>query len=323
MNYILITGATGFVGRTLCTRLLQDQASIRGTILPTETPSNLIEGIESVQIEPIGPETSWTQALAGVDAVIHLAARVHVMRDTATNPLKEFRATNTEGTITLARQAAAAGVRRFVFMSTIGVNGSSTPINKPFSETDETNPHNPYAISKHEAEQALWQISRETGMEVVIVRAPLVYGPCNPGNFLSLLKIVSKRIPLPFSSINNLRSLVYVGNLADALVLCATHPVAANKLFLVSDEKDISTPDLVRTIAHHLGQPSWLFPLPLFLLALIASFAGKSKALEQLTGSLRVNSSTICKTLGWLPPFSMEEGLRETASWFKNTILRK
>lgn len=319
MNNVLITGATGFVGRTLCARLLRDCRSLRGTILSSESPTNLIHGIEPAEIETIGPETSWTRVLDGVDTVIHLAARVHIMQETAADPLKEFRATNTEGTINLARQAVSAGVKRLVFMSTIGVNGDNSG-KKPYTETDEPHPHNPYSLSKHEAEQALWQISSETGIEVVIIRAPLVYGPGNPGNFLSLLRIVSKGIPLPFDSVENRRSLIYVCNLVDALAYCAFHPAAAGNTYLASDGEDISTPELIRRLAQVLDKPVRLFPFPPSLLHLAGTVTGKSTAVNSLIGSLAVHSDKIRRELGWQPPFTMEAGLRATAEWYKNQV---
>ena len=267
-------------------------------------------------IDPLGPDTPWCHALTGVDTVIHLAARVHVMLENAEDPLQEFRLVNTEGTARLAREAAKAGVKRFLFMSTIGVNGDNSG-NTPYTESSLPHPHNHYSISKYEAEQVLHQISSETGMEVVILRAPLVYGPGNPGNFLSLLRIISKGIPLPLSSIKNKRSLIYVGNLVDALATCTTHPAAAGQTYLVSDGEDVSTPELIRRTASALDVPARLFPMPPSLMHLAGKLTGKSAAVNRLTGSLTVDSSKIRQELGWKPPFTMEEGLKETAEWFK------
>lgn len=312
---VLITGAAGFVGRNLCTRLIQDNYSIRGTILCTEAPSKLIVGTEPVPIEPIGLNTDWAQALTGVDTVIHLAARVHVMQETATDPLLEFRRVNLHGTECLARQAAQAGVKRFVFMSTIGVNGSNSG-SKAFTEGDDPRPHNPYSVSKLEAEISLREISAKTGMEVVIVRAPLVYGPGNPGNFLSLLSIIANGIPLPLASVCNLKSFLYVKNLADALAACAIHPSAAGQTYLVSDGEDVSTPELIRRVASALGRPARLFPFPTGLMRFAEKMLGNSTSVEQLVGSLRVDNSKIRRELDWVPPFTMTEGLQETAAWY-------
>lgn len=314
---VLVTGATGFVGRTLCSRLIADRWYVRGTLLESKSFSSLVEGVEPALIEPIGIDTPWNLALKGVDIIIHLAARVHVMHEIATDPLLQFRKVNLHGTERLARQAAQAGVKRFVFMSTIGVNGDNSG-DRSYTEGDVPHPHNPYSVSKYEAELALRQISIETGMEVVIIRAPLVYGAGNPGNFLSLLRIVSKSIPLPLASIKNRRSLIYVGNLVDALAVCATHPAAAGKTYLVSDGEDVSTPELIRRTARALGVPARIFPVPVFLMKLTGMLTGKSGAVNRLTGSLTVDSEKIRQELGWKLPFTMEEGLRETAGWFKS-----
>jgi nucleoside-diphosphate-sugar epimerase len=316
---VLVTGATGFVGHFLCTRLLLEGWTVRGTILASKSPSSLAVGVEAVAINPIEANTSWDHAFNRIDVVIHLAARVHVMCETTTDPLKEFRRVNTEGTINLARQAAANGVRRFVFISTIGVNGNNSG-GKPYTENDEPHPHNPYSVSKNEAEQALREISYETGMEVVIVRAPLVYGPGNPGNFLSFLRIISKVLPLPLASLSNKRSIIYVGNLVDALANCASHPAAAGKTYLVSDGEDVSTPELINRMASAMGKQARLFPFPSGLMLLMGRILGKSAVVERLVGSLQVDSSKIQRELGWTPPFTMEQGLMETADWFKNKV---
>lgn len=315
ISQLLVTGATGFVGRSLCSFLVSRGYVVRGTLLLDELPSSLVHGVEPTRVAPLGPTTDWSNAVAGVDTIVHLAARVHVMRETALNPLAEFRKANTEGTTRLARQAAEMGVRRFVFMSTIGVNGACSG-DTPFTEMDIPQPHNPYAQSKHAAEQALRNISTATGMEVVIVRAPLVYGPANPGNFLSLLKAVHRGLPLPLAAIANRRSLVYVGNLVDALGSCAVHPTAAGKTYLVSDGEDISIPELIRRTASALNVPARLFPLPLSLMRLAGLLAGKSASVNCLTGTLMVDCSKIRRELGWQPPFTMDEGVKETAEWF-------
>ncbi len=304
------------MGRSLCSVLQSKGCLVRGSLLPSEFSSSLIQGVEPVVCKPLGPQSSWTSALNGIDTVFHLAARVHIMREIASNPLDEFRKVNTFGTKTLAVQAAAAGVKRFVFMSTIGVNGDNSG-DIPYTEIGQPQPHNPYSVSKYEAEQILRKISAETDMEIVILRAPLVYGPGNPGNFLSLLHIAAKRVPLPFASIENKRSLIYVGNLIDALATCATHPAAAGQTYLVSDGEDVSTPELIRRTASALGVPARLIPYPPSLMRIAGKLTGKSAAVNRLTGSLTVDSSKIRRELGWKPPFTMEEGLRETARWYK------
>ena len=272
---------------------------------------------DSVVVGEITGDTDWSAGLAGVDVVFHLAARAHVMRETAADPLAAFRKTNVTGTDLLARNAAAAGVRRLVYVSSIGVNGLLTREGKKFSEMDIPHPHNAYALSKWEAEQCLSRIAEETGLEVVIVRPPLVYGPDAPGNFAQMLNVVAKRIPLPFASIHNRRSLVYVGNLADALITCATHPAAAGQTYLVCDGEDISTPDLLRQLASGMGVPSHLFPCPPALLRLVGKLTGKSQQLERLLGSLQVDGDKIRRDLNWMPPYSLRQGLQATAEWYR------
>lgn len=312
---ILITGATGFVGNFLCRRLLADNWKVRGTLLASENPQSLASGIEPVVVEPLGPDTQWQDALSGVDTIVHLAARVHIMSDSAADPLTEFRKVNTDGSSQLAREAAKAGVKRLVFVSSIKVNGEENF--QPYTSNSPPNPSDPYGISKWEAEQALRNIEAETGLEVVIVRPTLVYGPGVKANFLNMMKVISKGIPLPLASVANRRSLIYVGNLADALAVCAGHPAAAGKTYLVSDGEDVSTPLLIRRIAMALGVSARLFPVPATLMRLIGSVAGKSAEFRRLQDSLTVDSSGIRCDLGWIAPFSLDEGLRETAAWFK------
>ncbi|PKO54938.1 MAG: NAD-dependent dehydratase [Betaproteobacteria bacterium HGW-Betaproteobacteria-2] len=310
MKYLL-TGASGFVGRALVERL-----KLHGDIV-VEVGRRQSTGSTGCfyQVNDISVDTDFAEAFDGCDAVIHLAARVHVMHDSVTDPLAAFQAVNLHGTVNLARQAAKAGVRRFVYVSSIKVNGEYTG-SQPFTEADGPQPQDPYAVSKWQAEQALHEIGRETGMEIVIVRPPLVYGSGVKANFYSLLKLVSKRLPLPLGSIRNRRSMIYVGNLTDALITCATHPAAAGQTYLVSDGEAVSTPQLVKAIAVAMHCPDRVFPFPLSVMRFFASLIGKSSAVDRLTQSLEVGSSKIEKELGWRPPYSMQQGLQVTADWF-------
>lgn len=310
---LLITGASGFVGRSLCVEAIRRGLCVRGAV---RSRHQLPAGVAPAIVGPIDGKTDWTDALKDVDVVIHLAARVHVMRETAGDPLAEFLEVNLYGTENLARQAVRAGVKRFIYISSIKVNGESTEAH-PFSETDNPNPQDPYAISKWQAEQALQRIAQETGLEVVIVRPPLVYGPEVKGNFARMLKVLAKGIPLPLASVRNLRSLIYVENLVDALITCATHPAAAGQTYLVSDGEDISTPDLLRQLGVAMGHPVRLFPCPPALLKLAGRWTGKGEQVERLLDSLRVDSSKIRRELNWTPPYTLEQGLRATAAWYR------
>jgi len=312
---ILVTGASGFIGRVLCLRLVDHAAVVAATRNKVNFPESLTR-LQQIEVGDIGPATNWSSALVNVDVVIHLAARVHVMRDMAADPLDEFRSVNTFGTEHLARCAAASGVKRLVYVSSIGVNGSRTGADERFSETDVPHPHNAYAISKWEAEQALANVARETGLQIVIVRPPLVYGGGAPGNFATLVKAVSRGIPLPLASVRNLRSLIYVGNLVDALITCATHPAASGQTYLVCDGEDISTAALIQKLADALGRNSRSFHFPAALLRAGAAVMGRSAQADSLIGSLRVNDAKIRGELGWIPPYTLEQGLRATADWY-------
>jgi len=328
---ILVTGANGFVGRPLCEALLAKPVSVRAALRSAQSH---LKGVEVEMVGEISGNTDWAAALIGIDVVIHLAARVHVMKDSSDDSLAEFRKVNVDGTEHLARCAARAGVKRLVYVSSIKVNGESTPLtSRPvaskippspplaqggvvgdfFTENDEANPQDPYGISKWEAEQALHRVAAETDMEVVIVRPPLVYGPGVKGNFAQMLKVLERGIPLPLASIDNRRSLIYVGNLVEALILCATHPSAAGQTYLLSDGEDVSTPDLLRQLGNAMGHPARLFPCPLWLLKLAGKMTGKADQVERLLGSLQVDSGKIRRDLGWMPPFTLQQGLRLTA----------
>jgi nucleoside-diphosphate-sugar epimerase len=312
---VLVTGATGFVGGFLCRALLAAGCRVRGTLLAGEDPAALAGGVQPVLIEPLGAATVWAGALAGVDTVIHLAARVHVMDEAAADPLDAFRTVNVEGSLALARAAARAGVVRLVFISSIKVNGEESAT--PYTRDSPENPADPYGISKWEAECGLRGIAAQTGLELVVVRPPLVYGPGVKANFFNMLKLVQRGIPLPLGGIRNRRSLIYVGNLADALVLCATHPAAAGNTYLVSDGEDVSTTELLARSAAALGVPLRLIPFPLWLMNLSGALTGKGAVVQRLTGSLSIDPSGIRSELGWEPPFSLTAGLEQTARWFK------
>lgn len=312
---LLITGANGFVGRALCDAAMRCGLHIRGAV---RSACELPVGVESVITGAIDSKTNWADALHGMDAIIHLAARVHVMKDTDADPLAEFLKINLYGTENLARQAACAGVKRLVYVSSIKVNGEATSAIQPFTELDNPDPQDPYAISKWQAEQALWRVAQETGMEVVIVRPPLVYGPGVKGNFISLLAAIDRGVPLPLAGANNARSLVYVGNLVDALIACATHPAAAGQTYLVSDGEDISTALLVEKIAQALGRSNRSFYFPPGMLCAAAALLGRTEQVDKLFGSLRVSSQKIRRELNWVPPYSLEQGLRATAEGYHN-----
>jgi nucleoside-diphosphate-sugar epimerase len=308
----LVTGATGFVGRAVCAELARRQYAVR-SIVRVHRVSDSVSGAElsdRVQLDDIGPATDWSGALDEVKAVVHLAARVHVMHDSSADPLAAFRAVNVAGTLNLARQAAAAGVKRFVFISSVKVNGESTPPGRAFTEADAPNPQDAYGQSKHEAEQGLRQLSADTGMEVVIIRPPLVYGPGVKANFAALMRAVQRGWPLPLGAVHNQRSLVALDNLVDFIVTCITHPQAANQTFLVSDGHDLSTTELVRGMAQAAGVRARLLPVPVWALQAGASLLGKGDAVQRLCGNLQVDISKARSLLGWVPPVSVEEGLR-------------
>lgn len=317
MTCTLVTGASGFVGRALVAELVGRGINTRGAVRRAVT---LHPGAESVAVGEMGNHTDWHEALTDARWVVHLAARAHVIHETAADPLGTFRAINTDGTLNLAQQAAEVGVRRFVFVSTLKVNGEGR--DTPYTESDLAAPQDLYAISKWEAEQGLRDIAARTGMEVVILRAPLVYGPGVGANFLRLMQVVDKGWPLPLGGVANRRSLIYLGNLVDAIAACLTHSAAANKTFLLSDGEDVSTPELIRRLAFTLRRPARLFSIPSLLLRPVGALLGKRQAVDRLLGSLAVDSSLIRKELNWSPPFSMGQGLAETAKWYRSNHWR-
>lgn len=309
---LLITGANGFVGSALRRQAVARDMVVRAA---HRGPVSIQDDADTVSVGAIHAHTPWAEALQGVRTVLHTAARVHVMDDTATDPLTAFRVTNTTGTLHLARQAASAGVRRFVFVSSVKVNGESTTAGHPFTAADTPAPQDPYGISKHEAEQGLRQIAVDTGMEVVIVRPPLVYGPGVKANFASLMRAVQRGLPLPLGAVtNNCRSLVALDNLVDLLLTCVDHPAAANQTFLVSDGEDLSTAALIRRMGQAMGKPARLLPVPTALLTLGAAALGKRDVAQRLLGNLQVDIGHTRTTLGWTPPIGIDEGLRRATA---------
>lgn len=308
---LMITGANGLVGRSACARALEGGMRVCGA---TRQAFALPSGVEAMVVPGLDSPTGWVDALTDCDAVLHAAARVHVMHDSVADPLVEFRKVNVDGTLHLARQAAAAGVRRFVFVSSVKVNGEGTGAGHPFTASDAPAPQDPYGISKNEAEQGLRQIAAETGMEVVLVRPPLVYGQGVKANFASLMRWLQRGIPLPLGAItDNRRSLVALDNLVDLLITCIDHPAAANQTFLVSDDEDLSTTGLLRRMGKAMGKPARLIPVPPALLRLGAAALGKGDIAQRLLGSLQVDITHTRQTLGWTPPIGVDEGLRRAA----------
>lgn len=307
----LITGANGFIGSALAKRLLSEGISVRSAVRAMKTKK---ETSETVEVGNISSETDWSKALGTVQQVVHLAARVHVMDDISLDPLNDFRLVNVGGTINLAKQAAAAGVKRFIYLSSIKVNGESTELNSPFTVQDVPSPTDPYGTSKLEAEHALKKVAAETGMEIVIIRPPLVYGPGVRANFFSLMSWVKQGLPFPFAAItNNRRSFVSLDNLIDFILTCLIHPKAANQMFLVSDGEDLSTVDLLTRIGTALEKPARLFFVPDSFLKLSAKILKKESVYQRLCGSLQLDIHHTCEFLKWTPPISVDEGLRRTS----------
>lgn len=309
---ILVTGVGGFVGAALLRRVV-GRFEVRGA-------ARSRDGLEGLHlgggwfVGELSAGQNWGPAVTGVDCIVHCAARVHIMNDKASDPLAEFRRVNVDGTLRLARQAAEAGVRRFIFVSSIKVNGEWTEPGKPFRADGRPDPKDPYGVSKYEAEEGLRALSQETGMEVVIIRPPLVYGPGVKANFLEMMRWLERGVPLPLASIlDNRRSLVFLDNLVDLIVTCIDHPAAANQIFLVSDDEDLSTAALLRRLAVALEKPARLLPVPPGLLRMGASLIGKPEIAQRLFGSLQVDISHTKDVLGWRPPFSVDEGLKRTA----------
>jgi nucleoside-diphosphate-sugar epimerase len=305
---VLVTGASGFVGH----RVMREVAN-RVHLRPIGALRTVPNGVASSIYRKSGDLQScydWTECLQNIDVVVHCAARVHVMRESSLSPLTNFRAVNVEGTLDLARQAAELGVKRFIFLSSIKVNGEGTASGSVYRPNDAPAPIDPYGVSKMEAEFALQALADETGMEVVIIRPPLVYGSGVKGNFASMIKLVGKGLPLPLGAVHNKRSLVALDNLVDLIITCIDHPGAANETFLVSDGEDLSTTQLLQGVAEAMGKPSRLIPVPASLLQFGATLLGKKAVAQRLLGSLQVDISHTRKCLNWTPPLTVKQGLQ-------------
>ena len=312
---ILVTGSSGFLGTALVDHLAH-LADAHIVAVSRQATTHSSPTVTTAAVAGLNADTSWQTVLHDVDTVVHAAARVHVMHDTAADPLSLYREVNTLGTLHLAEQAAAAGVRRFIFISTIKVNGESTARGQCFRADDAPNPSDPYAISKHEAEQGLLALAKTSTMEVVIIRPVLVYGPGVKANFLQLMRTLRRGVPLPLGSVNNARSLVSLDNLIDLIQVCIDHPAAANQVFLVSDGRDLSTTELASRLRAHLRASGWLIPVPESLIMLGATLLGRKSAAERVLGSLRVDISKNRERLQWQPPVSVEDGLKKTVEHF-------
>lgn len=318
---VLVTGATGFVGRALCARLSELGYTVRGATRSASFATQHSQ-FDTVVTGELGADTDWSQALSGVSVVFHLAARTHVLRETARDAYAEYRRINVEGTRTLAQAAIHAGVRRMVLLSSIKVTGERTD-SLPFSEDSPPQPQDAYGVSKWEAEQALCAVTQDTCLEPVILRPPLVYGPGVKGNFLRLMDWIARGVPLPLASITNRRSLIYVDNLADAIIAAGASPVAASKVYLVGDSEDVSTPRLIQAIAAAMQVHARLFSCPYALLMAGATILGKREEMQRLTGSLQIDSSKICNELDWIPRFDLAQGMARTAQWYYSQIPAK
>lgn len=311
MPTVLLTGATGFIGSALIKQLLTNKRKVIAAV--RFEASELPECTQRIITGDMSENIRWGQALQNIDVVIHMAARAHIMDDSAVDPLAQFRQINTEGTLNLARQAADVGVKRFIFISSIKVNGEMSVSGQPFQPDDKYIPTDPYGLSKYEAEQGLLAIAKETGMEVVIIRPPLVYGPNVKANFLSMMRWVNRSVALPLGAIHNQRSFVALDNLVSFIIHCIDHPKAVNEVFLISDGADVSTAELLRKTAKAFDKKLMLIPVPVWLMTFSAKLIGKGDVVDRLFGSLQVDSSKARELLDWKPVITMGEQLKQTA----------
>ncbi|MFC1551716.1 NAD-dependent epimerase/dehydratase family protein [Candidatus Latescibacterota bacterium] len=319
MKKVLVTGSNGFVGQAVCRQLAQKGYLVKAVIMKgTNNIYSSTNTISPIIINSIEPNTDWTDILDNIDTIVHLAARVHVMKENSFKSIEEYRRINTESTINLVKNAIKMKVRRIIFLSTVKVYGINSQ-NRPFIETDLTYPKDPYAQSKLEAEMKLFEIASHSALDVVVIRSPLVYGPGVKANFLRLMQFVNLGIPWPFGKLNNTRSYIYLENLADAIITCSNHSAAANQIFLVSDGHDMSTPELLRNLSISLGKISRMFNFNGSLFYKLCKLLRKTEQVNRLFGSLTVDTSKIRRELNWTPPYKVKEGLRETAEWFKKT----
>ena len=319
VSKVLVTGGSGFVGKTLLSELIAFDNDVIATVrnLSSELPER-VQRVVFSDLSQLNEDNSLIDILSYVDIVIHTAARAHVMRDSTSDPLNEYRKINVTATKELARQAAEAGVKRFIFVSSVKVNGESTSHNQMFSETDEPQPVDEYGLSKLEAEQALIDIGKVSSMQVVIIRPPLVYGPGVKGNFANIVKLINKGWPLPFGLVHNRRSMIAIDNLIAFIRLCMSHPAAANELFLIADKEDISTTALLKKIAKAYGVNSCLLPIPVSLMSVIAKLFGKKEMADRLFGDLQIDISKARQLLDWSPVVTMDEQLVKMADFDRN-----
>ncbi|TNF01277.1 MAG: SDR family oxidoreductase [Bacteroidetes bacterium] len=315
---VLLTGATGFVGQAVIDKLLSGRHQVKAVV--RRSSKSMHKNIASVSVDTIDSNTVWGNALRDIDTVIHAAARVHVMNEESHDHLAQYREVNVEGTMNLAREAALSGVKRFIFISSIKVNGERTEDEKSFRETDLPNPQDAYGLSKLEAERQLQKLAAETCMEVVIIRPPLVYGPGVKANFRAMIRCVERGLPLPLSAIENKRSFVALENLADLIVTCMEHPLAANQTFLAGDGEDYSTPELIRSVANHLNVPPRMFSLPVWILHTLAKIVGRGNVSHRLCDSLTVDITKAREVLGWVPPVKFEEALAITIRKYEEDV---
>lgn len=316
VSRILVTGANRFVGQALCRALSGRYEVLACARKHANLPADVKQHINPV----VDASTDWSQSLREIDVVMHLAAHVHAQNDLDRRP-ELFTQVNLDATVNLARQAASAGIKRFVYLSTVKVHGEETTA-RSFTESDAPMPAEPYAMSKLAAERALMKIGRETGMAIVVIRSPLVYGPGVKANFYQLLELVRRVRFLPLAAIRNRRSLIFLGNLIDCLTLCATHPAAKDNIYLVSDVEDVSTPRLAQLLANAMHRPQSLFALPLSWMKAVAWLVGKSSAMDRLTQSLAVDSTKIRNELGWKSSYTLQQGLQITVDWYLHSKQR-